>query len=182
MFCIFIKTKTSIVTESLNSLQDAINTSPIEKNEIKKMVSQHLKKAIIHQQVSKENNITNNENSIRNSMINKSKNKLTIADSSPFTKHFKDIEKHVLNEINNDYLNSTSVEEENEYYCPEYIASLLKRYMPYCFVWSGFVLRNLNNENTRTRFTNVTVENHFYSNKGMGQFFKRLLPAQYASK
>jgi hypothetical protein len=70
MFCIFIKTKTSIVTESLNSLQDAINTSPIEKNEIKKMVSQHLKKAIIHQQVSKENNISNNENSIRNSMIN----------------------------------------------------------------------------------------------------------------
>jgi hypothetical protein len=115
-------------------------------------------------------------------MINKSKNKLTIADSSPFTKHFKDIEKHVLNEINNDYLNSTSVEEENEYYCPEYIASLLKRYMPYCFVWSGFVLRNLNNENTRTRFTNGTVENHFYSNKGKGQFFKRLLPAQYASK
>jgi hypothetical protein len=79
-------------------------------------------------------------------------------------------------------LNSTSVEEENEYYCPEYIASLLKRYMPYCFVWSGFVLRNLNNENTRTRFTNGTVENHFYSNKGKGQFFKRLLPAQYASK
>ena len=30
------KQKTSIVTESLNSLQDAINTRPIDKNEIKK--------------------------------------------------------------------------------------------------------------------------------------------------
>ena len=54
--------------------------------------------------------------------------------------------------------------------------------MPYCFIWSGFVIKNLNNENTRTRFTNGTVENHFYSNKGMGQFFKRLLPAQYVNK
>ncbi len=79
-------------------------------------------------------------------------------------------------------MNSTSVVEENEYYYPEYIASLLKRYMPYCFVWSGFFLRNLNNENTRTRFTNGTVENLFYSNKDMGQFFRRLLPAQFASK
>ncbi len=87
------KQKTSIVTESFNSLQDAINTRPIDKNEIKKMVSQHFKEATIHQQVCEENNITNNENSRRNSMINKSKNKFTIADSSPFTKHFKDIEK-----------------------------------------------------------------------------------------
>ena len=77
--------------------------------------------------------------------------------------------------------NSTMIE-ENEFYCPEYIEHLLKRYMPYCFIWSGFVIKNLNNENTRTRFTNGTVENHFYSNKGMCQFFKRLLPAQYVNK
>ena len=172
-YALLSKRKTDRVTTSLNALQEGINTRPIDKNEIKKMVALHLKEPTIQKAVAL--NITTK------SIIENNIKKKTIANSSPFTQHFKEIELCTLQEINDE--NETEIlNENNEFYCPEYIETLLKRYMPYCFVWSGFVIKNLNNENTRTRFTNGTVENHFYSNKGMGQFFKKLLPAQYANK
>ena len=134
------------------------------------MVSLHLKQKNIQKPISASADTSDME--ISKKLKNKNKKKdSTIADKSPFTQHFKDIQRDVSMDIE-DKFESESLSEENEFYCPEYIDTLLKRYMPYCFVWSGFVLKNLNNENTRTRFTNGTVENHFYSNKGMGQFIK----------
>jgi hypothetical protein len=153
------KLKTKDVIESLNALHDEINTRPIDKNDIKKMVALNLKQNHLLKP-----NTTDIEINKRKSVKKIIQKNSTISESSPFTQHFKEIEKDVLNEINNENIENETLCEENEFYCPEYVECLLKRYMPYCFIWSGFVLQNLNNENTRTRFTNGTVENHFYSN------------------
>ena len=171
---VFLYEKKSVfVIESLNALQEAISCRPTDKNEIKKLVENHLKTT----------NFEDIANKKAESIVKgKEKKTRTIADNSPFTKHFENIKSSITNEMENLWIDESLLVENNHYYCPEFIDHLLKRYMPYCFIWSGFVIRGLNDENKRTRFTNGTVENYFFSKKVMGQSFLRLLPAQYANK
>ena len=164
------------VTESLHALQQAISLRPIEKIEIKKLIETNLKP---NTKIAKINEISSSPKKNNNKIRNKSTP--TIKSSSPFTQHFKNISCRILEELENSALNTTNLD-DNVHYFPEFISFLLEKYMPYCFIWSGFVIRDLNDTNLRTRFTSGTIEKHFASRKGMGSFHNRLLPEQYASK
>jgi hypothetical protein len=57
----------------------------------------------------------------------------------------------------------------------------MDRFMPYCFLWSGFVLRDLLTEEPITRITNGAIEKHFGTLKGRGSYHLDLAPAQYVT-
>ena len=92
------KTQYEDVIESLNALQDGTSTRPIDKNDIKRMVSLHLKQKNIQKPISASADTTDME--ISKKLKNKNKKKdSTIADKSPFTQHFKDIQRDVSMDI-----------------------------------------------------------------------------------
>lgn len=80
--------------------------------------------------------------------------KQPIKHSSPFTRHFDQIKQHVEKDVEPN-ANLSSVEEPNVHYNPSYVDHLLDKFMPYCFIWSGFVFKGMH----LTRLTNGTVEN-----------------------
>lgn len=167
-FIFYSKFKNQEVQDHLIALEEAFRERPIGKIEIIKIIS-------AFKLISNEKSPINT--TIQSSKPSRPKKNDTIKAQSPFTKHFLDIATRVQLLINNNIENS----QENQYYAPQYIKFLLESFMPYAFLWSGFVLRNLNNDNIRTRFTNGAIENYFASRKQMGQYYLKLLPAQYAS-
>ena len=171
------KGKTNVVTESLNALEAVISQKPIEKNEIINLVQSNYKSIAFKENTASNEIILNPNEKNTNQVVKK---KTSIASNSPFTKHFKNIIENVLDDTQK--LVGIEEIEDNLYYVPEFVDFLMIRFMPYCFIWSGFVIRGLNNQNTRTRLANGAIENHFYSYKGMGHRHLRLLPAQNATK
>lgn len=77
--------------------------------------------------------------------------KQSIKLSSPFTRHFEQIKQEVLQQVNA----VSPASEENPHYNSEYIDHLLNKFMPYCFIWCGFVFKGT----SLTRLTNGSVEN-----------------------
>jgi hypothetical protein len=65
---------------------------------------------------------------------------------SKFTKHFYELEAKTNIVDDGTY--------KNDYYAPVFIKFLQKYFMPYCFIWSGFVLKGLN----VTRTTNGSIK------------------------
>jgi hypothetical protein len=96
----------------------------------------------------------------------------SIKSSSPFTKIFQDVYDQVLSEISNETNDGVT----NDLYCPELIEHLLKNYMPYCFLWSGFVLCDTG----LTRLTNGVLEN--YNGIRKKKVTKNQLPSQYINR
>ncbi|CAF0770138.1 unnamed protein product [Brachionus calyciflorus] len=83
--------------------------------------------------------------------------KSTIKEASPFTAHFINIKQEAINysKIKNGDINHI----RND----SYIDFLEKNFLPYAFVWSGFVFRNLN----ISRLTNGTIEKFFATRKNL---------------
>ena len=73
--------------------------------------------------------------------------------SSPFTIHFIQIQYEMRKSLH-DLVEENEV--ENSFYSPDVIEHLETKYMPYCFLWASFTLKNLSEH--ITRFTNGTLE------------------------
>ena len=63
-------------------------------------------------------------------------NNNTIKKKSPFTKNFKGI---------NDRVRSIISETESIYYNPQFIDLLMIRFLPYSFIWAGYMFECLEN-------------------------------------
>ena len=170
LICIVFLSKTITIEtkEKLDALEELLTERPIDKKEIKMIISK-CNLSIVD---------TDNGAIIKEKPKEKRKKPpATIKEKSPFTEHFRNIYSKIQNDINN----KIDTDEQNIYYYPKFIDCLVESYLPYCFIWSGFVLRDLNNENIRTRYTNSALESEIGSRKAMGSYHLNLLPAQYAS-
>ena len=110
-----------------------------------------------------ENDIFESKNLHKNNISTKS-----IKENSKFGKHFLDLESKTI-VINNEE------KCKNEYYAPQFITFLQDYFMPYCFLWSAFVLKGLN----ITRITNGSLENHIGHVKS--KITTPLLPFEYTN-
>ena len=97
----------------------------------------------------------------------------TIRDRSPFTLIFEKIFEEVFNEI--ELLNEQNNNEKNYKYNPGLIDFILKKFMPYAFVWSSPAFQGLE----QTRMTNGRGEKHNQFSKGIGT---RMAPANYSNQ
>ena len=70
----------------------------------------------------------------------------SIKEHSKFGKHFRQVESNLKLEDKGS--------EDNEFFHPKYIKFLQDYFMPYCFIWSGLVLKGLN----ITRVNNGSLE------------------------
>jgi hypothetical protein len=90
-----------------------------------------------------------------------------VKDQSKFGQYFRDLESSVkINENSSD---------ANDLYCPKFIEFLQKYFMPYCFLWAGFVLKGTN----ITRLTNGALEKYFAHKKK--KITSPLYPAEYVN-
>ena len=93
--------------------------------------------------------------------------------NSPVTKHFMDIKVDCV------YMCSEMVfEDKNEaniFYEPQIINLLMDRFMPYCFIWSAYILQDIG----ETRLTNGCIESFFVSRKNNAPKRISRKPAQY---
>jgi hypothetical protein len=103
------------------------------------------------------------------------KTNFVIRDESPFTAHFQSIydavELDVIDQEN-------TALEKNQYYFPQFVVDiLLKRFLPYAFIWSSLTLRDPTY--IMDRWTNGTVERFIGTRKNAG---KNAEPAEYIIK
>ncbi len=77
----------------------------------------------------------------------------TIKKASPFTKVFQDIESSILPQV--------SINDLNTLLNQEYLNFLQHHFMPYIFIWSGFVYRETKTDHTLTRLTQGVIEKFF---------------------
>ena len=100
----------------------------------------------------------------------------TIKSNSPFTNEFLKIQ----NETKIDSSNLT----ENSLYNLAFIKFLQNNFMPYIFIWAGYVFRNLDAKNkfgnAITHITQGTIEKHFGTTK-IANGHIGLYPAEYAT-
>jgi hypothetical protein len=118
---------------------------------------------------------TNNEEeetdeSKENSFFDKNK---SIKSNSPFSSHFNEIHEKINKSICTNLDESTTA---NELMNSNFIDFLFDNYLPYAFIWSGFVYRCLNSISV-TRLTNGTMERHIRTKKSVVP--KACLPALY---
>jgi hypothetical protein len=94
-------------------------------------------------------------------------------------KHFIEIKDDVMSSID-DIIEGEDdeEEEENDFYRPAIISHLENKYLPYCFLWASFNLKNLPSQ--ITRFANGTLEKKIGTRKSRNKNFMKLNPAQYA--
>ena len=102
----------------------------------------------------------------------------TIKNSSPFTKEFLLIEQEIK-------LNKSTNLPENLLFNYAFIKFLQNNFMPYIFIWAGFVFRGLKtkgkNGETITHTTQGSIEKHFGTTK-IANGHKGLYPAEYAEE
>lgn len=98
----------------------------------------------------------------------------TIKDSSPFTAVFAGIEAEVDNEPDDQDLGDY---EPNELYYPAFIQFLQKYFLPYIFIWGGYVFRGIDSE--VVWITQGCVERMIGDKKQL-LHNKELVPARYA--
>lgn len=89
----------------------------------------------------------------------------------PFTKHFESIYEDVKKSIED-----SAQFDPNYQASPEFIEFLLNKYLPYCFIWAGFVFKGLRNT---TRVTNGSIEKFFATKKSVIK--KAVLPHVYVN-
>lgn len=100
----------------------------------------------------------------------------SIKAASPFTAHFQNIYLQVTEQIEQTPVTSNAT--LNKYHLPEFVYLLNSRFMPYCFIWASFVLRNMDTE--ATRWTNGSMESFIGTRKNKEKSFLKLSPAAYA--
>lgn len=77
----------------------------------------------------------------------------TLRAQSPFTSVFKNIKDSTSESLSTLPINDTETP-KNKFYCPEIIQFLLDQYMPYCYIWASFALKDYG----VTRMSNGLVE------------------------
>jgi len=105
-----------------------------------------------------------------------SKDKDTIKDNSPFTEVFLTIEKET------EVSNGKNIYLINDLYNTEFIQFLQSNFMPYIFIWAGFVFRGMSTKDkdgqTITHTTQGSIEKHFGTTKNALNH-RAMYPAQY---
>jgi hypothetical protein len=190
---------TQLSNSSFNKLQAAIHVRPLIKDEVIKLLNGtdiiidnnkgnkgvKLNGELIGQQqlASNDEYLTSDENEILNFK--------QIQDQMPFTLHFQTIFEKCFNIVKFESEKQTNYD-QNVYYCPQFIQLLIDHYLPYSFLWAGFVLRDIYNPGTSsqqqpqnnfnvTRLTNSCVRKYSANKKQKGLENVLCLPDKYAS-
>ena len=98
----------------------------------------------------------------------------TINGQSPFSNYFQIIFNEIISNLNKV---ESNLYEKNPIVCKQFVEDLLlDKYLPYCFIWFGFVMKNIIDEqNDWTRANNGGIENIFYTRKQKGRDFKKFV-------
>ncbi|CAF0767787.1 unnamed protein product [Brachionus calyciflorus] len=75
----------------------------------------------------------------------------------------KQFKQEIISEIESQ---KPDTNDQNEYFCPDFIEFLLESFMPYAFIWCSFALKGINNN--ITRLTNGLVENNIIGRMLLG--------------
>lgn len=86
----------------------------------------------------------------------------TIKNSSPFTKHFSDL--RIQNQLQI-FAESKVEADDNVLFNECFINFLMDRFLPYSFIWSSFIFKNISPDDSITRRTNGAVERFFRERK-----------------
>ena len=204
---------TALSNSSFNKLQTAIHARPLIKEEVIKLLDGT---GIIDSGKRVKINLSNDINSANNSSninggqqqqqqassdeyLTSDENEILnfkqIQDQMPFTLHFQAIFESCFNIVKFESEKQTNYD-QNVYYCPQFIQLLIEYYLPYSFLWAGFVLRDIYNPNGTgvatntannsnnyyvTRLTNSCVRKFSSSKKQKGLENVLCLPDKYAS-
>ena len=191
---------TQLSNSSFNKLQAAIHVRPLIKDEVIKLLNGtdiidanknkgvKLNGELLGQQqqsTSSDEYLTSDENEILNFK--------QIQDQMPFTLHFQAIFEKCFNIVKFESEKQTNYD-QNVYYCPQFIQLLIDYYLPYSFLWAGFVLRDVYNPGSTisqpqqqqnnfnvTRLTNSCVRKYSANKKQKGLENVLCLPDKYAS-
>ena len=96
----------------------------------------------------------------------------TIRDNSPFTLIFENLYEEIAVKIEQNNENNLDL---NSKYNPKILDFILKKYMPYCFIWASFSFQDTN----LTRMTNGLGEKHNQFSKSIGT---RMAPSNYSNQ
>jgi len=127
------------------------------------------------QDTAKNSNENSNDDFLDPFEFESKKTNFVIRDESPFTNHFQKI----YNAIELDIIEKEGTsEKENPYFFSNFVDDvLLKRFLPYAFIWSSLTLRDPSY--IMNRWTNGTVEKFIGTRKKAG---KNIEPAEYIIK
>ncbi|CAF0945264.1 unnamed protein product [Brachionus calyciflorus] len=103
-----------------------------------------------------DDNSDESENDEENNEIFKNN---SIKEMSPFTRHFKKVKSDILKNIR------VSNKNENNLYNASFMEFLMENFLPYAFLWSGFVYKNLETQGPISRLTNGTIVKYFATPK-----------------
>ena len=100
----------------------------------------------------------NPENQYQDEWFATTKSKTTIKSASPFTQDYLDIENHLRDDL-------LTTGEQNLLFNLEYIKFLQSNFMPYAFIWAGFIYREMDKQEKVTRLTQGCIEKFFGTTK-----------------
>ena len=103
------------------------------------------------------------------------KHKETIKAASPFTKHYLEIESNTKAKF--DLSNALG---DNPLFYPDFVLFLETEFMPYAFIWSSFIYKDMNFQQPTSHLTDSSIENVFYCRKNL--IPSPVLPAIYINK
>lgn len=96
----------------------------------------------------------------------------TIKSQSPFTEHYVAVEEGAKKNYSSD-----DQLDLNPYFNPPFLVFIQKEYMPYAFIWSGFVFRGLPFKKSTTHLTDGSIEKTICTRKAL--IDHALSPAEY---
>ena len=134
------------VTQAIESLQALIQLRPEDSTEIKKVIQE------IHENIEvNENEESVFEQEFEDEWYTETQHRHTIKAASPFTKLYAEIEQNVV---------ITDTENVNPLCNQDFINFLQANFMPYIFIWAGFVYRQIKEANI-TRLSQGVIEKCF---------------------
>jgi hypothetical protein len=147
------------VRVALSKIQSIVRERPKDEDRIQQILSQY------------ENDSSDSSNSDDESLAESSTDEQeeseeatrakTIKAASPFTSHFNQIHERILDKLQAE----ESFIADNHLNHASFISYLNNHWMPYAFIWSSGVMKNMN----KTRITNGAVEKYFGWRKNKGE-------------
>ena len=127
-----------------------IETRPKLDDKVEQKIRKHLNLVTFGQSVMEESEEESND--LEGQRFTDNNN--SIKKNSPFTKHFKEINDRVRSIISE----TESIDcELNDYYNPQLIDLLMEKFLPYSFIWTGYVFKCLENADV-PRMSNGCIE------------------------
>ena len=162
IFFVFLSNfKSSNFLTSLELLYNLIESRPRLDDNFEKSLKTHMNAIGFADDDNSYTQNNENENESYDDNV-ETENENTIKAGSPFTTHCKLIYEQVKEAIKNE---DTDIAEQNNMRCEKFVQFLLNRFLPYSFIWAGFVFKCL--PNNITRLTNGTIENFFRERKSV---------------